>query len=155
MDALAYPVMVLRRAGVPVTGSTLLLLSRRDYRRGDPAAQLFVPVDKTGEVDERAQVFEQQAEALAAAVLADDPPAPTLNPACWGCNFFEASCLGRGRGHTVVELPRLHTARKGALCAQGVIDIADIPDDLQLNDMQQRAKASRQNKVIITWSLAA
>ena len=119
--------------------------------------QLFVPVDKTGEVDERAQVFEQQADALAAAVLADDPPPPTLNPACWGCNFFEASCLGRGRGHTVVELPRLHTARKGALCAQGVIDIADIPDDLQLNDMQQRARAAMESGEIAaeTEGLAA
>ena len=144
VDALAYPVMVLRRAGVHVTRSTLLLLSR-NYRRGDPAAQLFVPVDKTREVDERAQVFEQQADALADAVLADDPPQPTLNPACWGCNFFKASCLGRGRGHTVVELPRLHTARKKALCTQGVIDIADIPDDLQLNDMQQRARAAMES----------
>ena len=144
VDALAYPAMVLRRAGVPVSRSTLLLLSR-DYRRGDPAAQLFVPVDKTGEVDERAQVFEQQADALAAAVLADDPPPPTLNPACWGCDFFESSCLGHGRGHTVVELPKLHATRKTALCTQGVIDIADIPDDLKRNPVQQRAKGAMES----------
>ena len=156
VDALAYPVMVLRRAGVPVARSTLLLLSR-DYRRGDPAAQLFVPVDKTGEVDERAQVFEQQADVLAAAVAADDPPQPTLNLACWGCEFLEASCLGRGRGHTVVELPGLHPARKRALCAQGVIGIADIPNDLKLNAVQQRARGAMESGEIAaeTEGLAA
>ena len=140
VDALAYSTMVLRRAAVLVRRSSLLLLSRT-YQRGDPVEELFTLVDKTDDVDKRAQAFEQDVDAIAGAVLAEEPPQPILNRACWRCGFFKASCLGSGRGHTVVELPKLHHTRIKALCEQGVINIADIPDGFKLNDTQERAKA--------------
>ena len=139
VDSLAYSVMVLRRSAVAVKGSSLLLLSR-EYRHGDPVEKLFTLVDKTDEVDKRAQKFEHDIDGIADAVRAEIRPQPVLNLFCWGCDFFKASCLGSGRAHTVVELPNLHSTRKKALCKQGVINIADIPDDLKLNDTQKRAK---------------
>ena len=155
VDAIAYQVMVLRRSGVAVRRSTLLLLSR-DYQRGNPVGRLFVPVDKTHEVDERTEVFEQQADALAGAVGAVVQPESAFCRACWSCDFFKAPCFGPERGHTVVELPVLHHARRNALCEQGVIDIADIPGDLKLNDMQQRARrAMESGQVAISEGLAA
>ena len=117
VDALAYSTMVLRRAAVAVKRSSLLLLSRA-YRHG-PVEKLFTLVDKTDEVDKRAQVFEHDVDAVDAAVRAEEPPQPVLNRACWRCDFFKASCLGSGRGHTVVELPKLHHTRIKALCEQG------------------------------------
>ena len=114
VDALAYSTMVLRRAAVAVKRSSLLLLSRA-YRHGDPVEKLFTLVDKTDEVDKRAQVFEHDVDAVDAAVRAEEPPQPVLNRACWRCDFFKASCLGSGRGHTVVELPKLHHTRIKAL----------------------------------------
>ena len=104
----------LSRAAVAVKRSSLLLLSRA-YRHGDPVEKLFTLVDKTDEVDKRAQVFEHDVDAVDAAVRAEEPPQPVLNRACWRCDFFKASCLGSGRGHTVVELPKLHHTRIKAL----------------------------------------
>ena len=144
VDALAYSTMVLRRAAVAVKRSSLLLLSRA-YRHGDPVETLFTLVDETDEVDKRAQVFEHDVDAVDAAVRAEEPPQPVLNPVCWRCDFFKASCLGSGRGHTVVELPKLHHTRIKALCEQGVINIADIPEDLKLNGTQQRAMAAMES----------
>ena len=155
VDAIAYQVMVLRRSGVAVTRSMLLLLSR-DYQRGHPAGRLFVPVDKTHEVNERTQVFEQRADAIAVAVGAAVQPESVFCRACWSCDFFKAPCFGPERGHTVVELPVLHPTRRNALCKQGVIDIADIPGDLRLNDTQQRARrAMESGQVIISEGLAS
>ena len=144
VDALAYTTMVLRRAGVEVTSSALLMLSR-DYRRGDPVDKLFTLLDKTGDVADSAQQYDARADAAAAAVGADEPPSAALIRACWSCDFFATLCLGAGRGHTVIELPRLHHTKAAKLCEQGVIDIADVPDDLKLNDTQKRARASMES----------
>lgn len=80
---------------------------------------------------------------------AEEPPQPVLKRACWRCDFFKTSCLGLGHGHTVVELPKLHYTKIKTLCEQGVINIADIPDDLKLNDTQQRAKAAMESGSMI------
>ena len=144
VDSLSYSAMVLRRADVAVKRSSLLLLSR-EYRRGDPVEELFTLVDKTNKVDKRVQEFEHNIDAIADAVRAEVPPPPVLNRFCWSCDFFKTACLGSGRGHTVVELPRLHHTRIKALCNQGIIDIADIPNDLRLNDTQKRAKAAMES----------
>ena len=144
VDALAYSTMVLRRAAVAVKRSALLLLSRA-YRHGDPVEALFTLVDQTDEVNKRAQVFEHEVDAVDAAVGAEEPPQPVLNRVCWRCDFFKASCLGSGRGHTVVELPKLHHTKVKVLCEQGVINVADIPEDLKLNGTQQRAVAAMES----------
>ena len=148
VDSLAYAAMVLHRAAVTVKGLSLLLLSR-NYRHGDPVEKLFTLVDKTNEVDKRAQKFDRGIDAIADAVRAEVRPQPVLNRFCWGCDFFKTSCLGSGRGHTVVELPRLHRTRIKALSNQGIIDIADIPNDVKLNDMQKRAKAAMESGSIV------
>ena len=140
VDALAYTTMVLRRAEVEVTTAALLMLSR-EYRFGDPVEKLFTLVDKTGDVEDRAPTFDARADALAASVRGEEPPAATLVPVCWSCDFYSI-CLGADREHTVVELPRLHHKKRAKLCQQGIIDLADVPDDLKLNDMQQRARGA-------------
>ena len=141
VDDLAYTVLVLRRAGLTVKSSTLLLLSR-DYRFRDSVDKLFTFLDKTNDVDARAKTFADNAEAFAAAVLADHVPQPALNRACRSCYFFETTCLGAMHDHTVLELPRLHHAKFQTLCADGIVDIADVPADFKLNELQQRAKTA-------------
>ena len=144
VDALAYTTMVARRAGAEVTSSALLMLSR-EYRRGDPVDKLFTLVDKTADVADRARQYDIRADGVAAAVGAEKPPPAALLRACWSCDFFATSCLGAGRGHTVVELPRLHHTKAAKLCGQGIIDITGVPDDLKLNDTQKRARASMES----------
>jgi predicted RecB family nuclease len=151
---LAYTVMVFRRAGFTVAKASLMLLSR-EYRFGDAADQLFEFVDMTTEAEAQAAKFEAAAITLAAALLGDDAPAPILVPACRACAFFENDCLGKGHAHTVLEIPNLSAKKLTRLSAEGIIDIAAMPDDLELNDRQQRAKAAAlTGKMIVHPALA-
>ena len=129
VDDLAYTVMVLRRAGIAVMRSRLLLLSR-EYRYGDPVDKLFTFLDKTDNVDAPTEIFEADAEAIADAVLGDQVPEPVLSSACRNCDFRDTVCLGSKHEHTVLELPNLHPAKLQTLSAAGVINITDVPTDL-------------------------
>lgn len=140
IDDLAYTVLVLRRAGLTVKSSALLL--SREYRYRDPVDKLFTLFDKTDDVDARTKTFEDDAEAIAAEVLAEHVPQPELNRACRSCYFFDIACLGSMHEHTLLELPKLHHAQFQRLCMGGVVDIADVPADFRLNEVQQRAKAA-------------
>ena len=140
MDDIAYTVMVLRRAGIMVKRSVLVLLSR-EYRYGNPVDKLFAFVDKTDDVDVRTKTFDGGAEAISAAVLGRGVPQPELKRACRNCDFFKTVCLGSMHEHTVLELPKLHHATFQKLCAAGTVDITDVPTDFKLNELQQRAKA--------------
>lgn len=141
VDDLAYTVMVLRSAGVTVKTSALLLLSR-DYRRGDPVHKMFTCVDKTGEVDIRSKTFTEDGPAFVRKVSAEQSPEPALCSACRACDFFKTKCLGMRYENTVLELPNLHHTRLKKLSARGIVDIADVPADIQLNDLQQRVKTA-------------
>lgn len=141
VDDLAYTVLVLRRSGVTVYNSQLLLLSR-DYRYGDPATELFVNVDKTHDVDARTRVFGAAAERIADAVNGEAPPRAVLNPACRSCDFFKTDCLGASHVHTVLELPRLRQAKFQELCTRNIVDIANVPSDFELSDVQERVRAA-------------
>ena len=139
VDDLAYTVMVLRRAGITVMRSRLLLLSK-EYRYGDPVDKLFTFLDKTDNVDTRTKIFEAAAEALADTVLGEQVPEPVLSSTCRNCDFRDTVCLGSKHEHTVLELPSLHTTKLQKLSAAGVINITDVPASFELNPTQQRVK---------------
>ena len=144
VDDLAYTVMVLRRAGVNVKKSALLLLSR-EYRYGDPVEGLFTRLDRTGEVDARTEKFGADAEKFAEAVRAERKPEPVLNPVCRSCDFYPKDFLGSRHTHTVLELPGLSRAKLQRLSAVGAIDIAGVPADFELNEIQQRVKIAAES----------
>ena len=139
VDDLAYTVMVLRRAGVNVKKSALLMLSR-EYRYGDSLDRLFTILDRTDDVDARSEKFKAYAETFAEAVRAEHVPEPVLNPACRNCDFYKTVCLGSQHTHTVLELPRLSRTGLETLSSVGAIGIADVPADFELNETQQRVK---------------
>ena len=139
VDDLAYTAMVLRRAGLAVVKTSLVLLSR-DYRHGLGVDRLFAIVDKTEDVDLRAAKFEETADAVADALLGEARPAPVLVSACRRCDFFAKECLGSGHKHTVVELPNLHHTKLRKLSTEGIIGLSDVPADFTLSDRQQRVK---------------
>ena len=140
VDDLAYTVMVLKRAGLPVTKASLVLLSR-NYRFGqaDPE-HLFKVVDATEDVQARAEEFDGAADSVGKSLLADDAPVPVLVAACRSCPFFAEECLGAGIEHTVLELPRLHHRKLSQLSAAGIIDLSSVPQDLTLNEVQHRVR---------------
>lgn len=136
---LAYTVMVFRRAGFAVTRASLVLLSRQ-FRFGETPDRLFEIVDTTEDALERAAEFDAAADALAQALFAPQPPEPVLVSACRDCDFFATDCLGRNITNTVFEIPSLHYKKLKRLSDAGIIDLSQVPDDLELNDRQLRAK---------------
>jgi hypothetical protein len=141
IDDLAYTVWVFRRAGLKVNRASLLLLSR-GYRFGDPPERLFEVVERTDDVDAKVQEFETSAAQVVSILFGDEPPAPSLRSACRYCERFGETCLRTGAAHTVLEIPNLHHTKLKRLSAAGIIDLADLPDDVKLNERQERAKYS-------------
>ncbi|KKL03976.1 hypothetical protein LCGC14_2620690, partial [marine sediment metagenome] len=139
VDDLSYTAMVLRRAGLQITQASLVLLSR-SFRFGDGPDRLFEIIEKTDEVNDRVAEFEGIAESTANALFDDTPPAPALVSACRSCAFFADKCLGSGLAHSVLEIPRLHPTKLKRLSAAGIIDLSGVPDDLKLNERQERVK---------------
>jgi predicted RecB family nuclease len=153
IDDLAYTVMVLRRSGLRIARTSLLLLSR-EFRFGDGADRLFVDVDKTPEVLARTAEFDAVAASCASALFRDERPSPKLGSVCRECAVFGDQCLGQALTHTVLEIPSLHYKRLQQLSAEGIVDISQVPNDLKLNDRQQRAvNSSVSGQMIVETSL--
>ena len=141
IDDLAYTVMVFRRFGVPVRKASIFLLSR-NYRYGDPPQQLFARIDATTDVLNRAAEFDAAADSCTRALFHYDPPDPKLGPACRDCAEFGTECLGAKLAHTTLEIPGLNWKKLHRLAAGDIVDLADLPEDLNLNSRQQRAVQS-------------
>jgi len=141
VEDLAYTVFVLRRAGQQITKASLVLLSRT-FRRGDGPDRLFEIIDKTEEVNARVAEFDRATDNITRALFDDVQPTPRLVSACRSCAFFDDKCLGTGLAHTVLEIPGLHHTKLKRLSAAGIIDLSLAPDDLKLNERQERAKHS-------------
>jgi hypothetical protein len=141
VDDLAYTVWILSKAGIRIGRASLLLLSR-EYRFGGSPEQLFEVVDKTPEAITRAAEFEEAKSAMLAALFSYDPPKAKLSSACRQCKRFGNSCLHTDATHTVLEIPQLHHTKLKKLSDAGVIDLADVPADLKLNERQQRMMSS-------------
>lgn len=112
----------------------------RDYRFGQPNDRLFDIIDATAESDEVVAQFSQGADLSARELLGDRTPSAGLVSACRDCGYFKANCLGMGVDHTVLELPGLHHAKLRRLSAAGIVDLAALPDDFELNEKQERVK---------------
>jgi predicted RecB family nuclease len=97
-------------------------------------------MDKTEEVNARVAEFESAADSIIHALFDDASPTPSLVSACRSCAFFHDECLGSGLAHTVLEIPGLHHTKLKRLSADGIIDLSHVPDDLDLNDRQERVK---------------
>lgn len=155
IDDLAYTVMVLRRTGLPVVKASLVLLSRR-YCFGDDPERLFEIIEQTSEVNDRVAEAEVSADTIGATLLNETPPVPVLVSACRSCDFFDDKCLGAGLHHTVLEIPGLSQTKLKRLSAEGIVELSRVPEDLDLNERQERAKnAALSGNVVVVPGLAA
>jgi hypothetical protein len=127
--------------GLPVLRASLLLLSR-EYRFGEGPERLFEVVDQTGDVLARATEFDAAADSIAKALFHFKPPEPKLASVCRECAAYGDECLAVGLAHTVLEIPNLHYKKLQRLSAEGIVDLSQVPDDLKLNEKQQRARDS-------------
>jgi hypothetical protein len=153
IDDLAYTVMVLRRSGLRVSQASLVLLSRQ-YRFGDNPERLFDVVDVTADALSRADEFAAIADSTATVIFHDEPPGPQLSCGCRVCTAAGDACHRATGVPTVLEIPSLHFKKLQRLSAEGIVAMSEIPDDLELNDRQNRAvKSAVSGQMIVEASL--
>lgn len=148
IDDLAYTVFVFQLSGVLVVKASLLLLSR-SYRYGDGPAKLFEVVDQTEKVLARSVEFNLAAKACTAELFSSAPPPAKLVSTCRECDAFSTQCLGVGIEHSVLEIPKLHYKKLTRLSDAGIVNLASLPGDLGLNEIQQRAVNSATSGTLI------
>ena len=140
LDDLTYTAMVMQRCGVRVTKVSLWLISK-GYRLGMADAKLFVEEDHTDDVEDRLGDFLAVWGDVATKTTQPTRPAPALMLACRSCPYFEDECLGKGVEDHIFDLPRLSATKFGGLNALGVTCIANIPEDFDLTENQERVRA--------------
>ncbi len=143
IDDMAYTTMVATHCGLSVASVGLMLVSR-DYRLGMADADLFVEIDHTAEVVERAAEVELRREEIEALTRAKVKPEPRLILECRRCDLF-TECLGEGIVNHIFDIPRLSCVRFEDLTALGVTRIVDIPADFPLTENQARVRTSAVN----------
>jgi len=140
-DDLAYTLMVLRRAGLEPAQAGLLYVSR-DFRLGMDPQRLIAQADCSERAEERAAAFDGRWEIIDRISGADEPLEPELLGDCRGCDLFSSRCLGRGVEHSVFELPSLTGRRRVELLERGIVDIAELPAELELSARQELVRSA-------------
>jgi hypothetical protein len=138
VDDLAYTTMVAKRAGLKVSGSSLILISK-DFRQGMSNDHLFVKIDHTDDVNDRTPIFEQYWDTVEKSTGATSKPKPELRLTCKKCALFP-ECLGAGIDHHIFEIPRLSQKKYDELVKHGITKIEKIPDSIDLSDIQSRVR---------------
>lgn len=147
IDDLAFTAMVIKLCGLPVTKSSLVLLSR-EYRYGNEVASLFELVDKTPEVMARVDEYIENRKELISSLFSDDQPTCFLLSACRSCSYFDGECLGTGIEFSVLDIPGLHHTKVKKLSEKCVIALKDFPSEIKLNEAQERSKTAMLNNAI-------
>jgi len=138
-DDLAYTVTVAMQSGLRIAKASLMLISR-SYRKGMPVTRLFVEIGRTCEVQERLPEFAAVWDQVQIATIGSDRPLAVLNGVCKNCEFFDSECLGRDIVNPLHQLPRISGEVVTELGSQGIRRIEDVPDDVQLSEIQRRVR---------------
>lgn len=116
------------------------MLVSRDYRLGMVDTDLFVEIDHTAEVLERAAEFEGARVAIEALTRAEAKPEPRLMLECRRCDLF-TECLGAGVENHIFDLPRLSRKRFDELSEMRITRIPDVPAEFPLTQPQARVRS--------------
>ena len=134
IDDMAYTYMVVSKCNVPVSGISLMLVSR-DYRLGMGDDELFTEIDHTNDVQEKAALFETVRQQIEMETSSENKPTPALRFKCKGCVIFD-KCVGLGVNNHVFEIPRLSESKFTNLIGEGFVSINDISDGFDLTPNQ-------------------
>jgi predicted RecB family nuclease len=134
VDDMAYTYMVASRCNVPVSGISLMLLSK-DYRLGLENDALFKEVEHTDDVQAKAALFEGVRQQIAEKTSSETQPTPSLRFECKDCDIFD-ECVGKGVKNHIFEIPRLSQSKFDSLTEEGILCIENIPDDFDLTANQ-------------------
>ena len=134
LDDLAYTTMVVKKTGLKLVGSSLMLVSK-EYRLGMPDDTLFEESDCSDKIVDSVKEFEQMSGNVVQDLKKDKKPAPELKWECKSCPVFD-ECCGKGIEHHIFDLPRIHHTKFCQLRDMGIISIIDIPSDFELSKTQ-------------------
>jgi hypothetical protein len=140
IDDLTYTLMVLGRAGLRISKTSLLLVSK-DFRLGMEDSKLFAEYDCTTDALAREKEFQPYWDIIRDRTSAATMPEPTLIPACKTCRIF-SDCLGKGIENPIFDIPRLNAKKVDALKELGVFQIEGIPQTFKLTAIQARIRES-------------
>jgi len=144
IDDMAYTFMVLAHSGVNIAKASLLLVSK-DFRLGMGNAELFIEIDHTDDVQDRAALFEPFWEPVEEETRSPIKPEPALRFECRSCVLFK-ECLGKGIENHIFEIPRITQSKFDELKDLGIVRIEDIPNEFPLTEKQVTVKNCVQSK---------
>ncbi len=134
VDDLAYTCMVASRCGAPISGKSLLLVSK-DYRLGMGNDALFKEIEHTSDVEAKAALFEGIRRQIDEKTGSETQPTPSLRFECKSCDLFD-ECVGKGVKNHIFEIPRLSQSKFKSLTEEGISSIEQIPKEFELTDNQ-------------------
>ncbi|MEO6484394.1 MAG: DUF2779 domain-containing protein [Pyrinomonadaceae bacterium] len=151
-DDVAFQKMTAERSGFVVPNCYVITLNGEYVRHGhiDPE-QLFTITDVTGNIAERMEVTERQAdEAIAYLAIV---PVPSLVDYCMDnkldCRFIKLHFPYLPE-YTVFDIAFLKNDKRRELLAQGIVAITDVPEGFPLSKKQAiQVAAAKSGEIII------
>lgn len=143
-DDVAIQAFAAREAGVPLASVALACIdSSWTYPGGDDYEGLLVQTDLSDEAFARSIEVKEWVSAASEVAEGTDEPAVPMGPQCqdpFACGFcgYCRKALPQAN-HPVEWLPKLTRGQRGWIAEHGVIEMADVPDEL-LNTTQLRVK---------------
>jgi CRISPR/Cas system-associated exonuclease Cas4 (RecB family) len=138
VNDMSFTVMVLAKAGINVSKTTILHLSN-NYRLGMDITSLFTELDCSDKVELKVQDFLNLYDKVFEDIESEHMPKPYLKRSCKNCPVFNV-CMGKDVKNHIFDLPRLSILAMDELIALGADTIDKIPDDFELTEMQNIVK---------------
>ncbi|MHB9070227.1 MAG: DUF2779 domain-containing protein [Sedimentisphaerales bacterium] len=147
LDDLAYTTMVVKKTGLKLVGSSLLLVSK-EYRLGMSDDKFFEEYGCSDKIADRVNEFKNMSDTVVQCLSGNQRPEPVLKLECKKCPIFD-KCCGAGIDHHILELPRISHTKFCQLKDMGIVSIRDIPSDFDLSGTQKPVWEAVQKGVFI------
>lgn len=149
---IAYSALIISKHINCISKAKMMLLSK-DFRLGKSLDELFTVIDCSFDVFTKADEFNNLLEYSKEILYADNPPEGKLKMSCKNCSLFK-NCTGKDIDYHIFDLPRLSKIVFDKLCELKIFKIENIPDDIELTEMQKIVKECViQNKIFISSGL--
>ena len=145
---LAVQVWIARGAGLKIRRAGVLTLNTKYVYQGGALnlQALFKLHDRTAEVEGMSSKIGYEIEKLKGILLAEKAPQIAPGPHChkpYDCQYYEHCTREMSfPEHPLSELPNFQGPKIARWEAEGVFEILELPDDAELNELQERVRQS-------------
>ena len=134
----AYISLIATKTIPSISKATLYLLSK-DFRLGNSIEELFNKVDCSFEVFTKAEDYSILLDSVKEILFSETPKRKKLKMPCKNCTLFK-QCTGKDIEYHIFDLPRLSQLVFEKLCENKIYEIKDLPEDIELTQMQKTVK---------------